>query len=61
MKKVLIALLAVLLLLSFTSCEKDKSEEVIAAYEEFISVKDICEEANWMLVNVEVEKDNTVN
>ena len=35
MKKVLIALLAVLLLLSFTSCEKDKSEEVIAAYEEF--------------------------
>ena len=61
MKKVLIALLAVLLLLSFTSCKKDKSEEVIAAYEEFVSVKDICSDAARMLNNVEVEKDNTVN
>jgi hypothetical protein len=60
MKKVLIALLAVLLLLSFTSCEKDKSEDVIAAYEEFISVNDICSDAARMLNNAEVVKDNTV-
>lgn len=35
MKKILIVLVATLLLFSFTSCEKDKSEEVIATYEEF--------------------------
>ena len=35
MKKVLIVLLSVLLLISFVSCEKDKSEEVIETYEEF--------------------------
>ena len=41
MKKVLIAILAVLLLLSFTSCKKDKSEEVIAAYEEFCKAQHV--------------------
>ena len=35
MKKVLIVLLSVLLLISFVSCEKDKSEEIIETYEEF--------------------------
>lgn len=36
MKKVLIVLLSVLLALSFISCEKDKSGEVIQNYEDFI-------------------------
>ncbi len=36
MKKVLIVLLSVLLALSFVSCEKDKSEEIIANYEAFV-------------------------
>ena len=35
MKKILIVLLSILLALSFILCEKDKSEEVIANYEEF--------------------------
>ena len=35
MKKISIVLLAVLLILSFTSCEKDKSEEMISTYEKF--------------------------
>lgn len=61
MKKVLIAMLAVLLLLSFTSCEKDKSEEVIAVYEEFITVNNICERTDRMLSGIAIDKDNTVN
>ncbi len=36
MKKVLIVLLSVLLALSFISCEKDKSGEVIQNYEDFV-------------------------
>ena len=35
MKKFLIIMLSVLLLLSFTSCNKDKSGDVIAAFEKF--------------------------
>ena len=35
MKKITIILLALLLLFSFTSCKKDKTDEVIANYEEF--------------------------
>lgn len=35
MKKILIVLLSVLLALSFISCEKDKSGEVIQKYEDF--------------------------
>ncbi len=37
MKKVLIVLLSVLLALTFISCEKDKSGEVIQNYEDFMS------------------------
>ena len=36
MKKVLIVLLSVLLALSFVSCESDKSEEIIAVYDEYV-------------------------
>ena len=35
MKKILIVLLSILLVLSFTSCEKDKSEEMLSTYEKF--------------------------
>ncbi len=35
MKRILIVLLSVLLVFSFSSCEKDKSEEVIAVYEDY--------------------------
>ena len=40
MKKFLIIMLSVLLLLSFTSCEKDKSGDVIAAFEKFANEKE---------------------
>ncbi len=36
MRKVLIVLLSVLLALSFVSCEKDKSGEIIAVYDEYV-------------------------
>ena len=58
MKKVLIAMLAVLLLLSFTSCEKDKSEEVIAALENFYKTGDCVFCAMGV---VEIPDDETVN
>lgn len=35
MKRILIVLFSVLLVFSFSSCEKDKSDEVIANYEEY--------------------------
>lgn len=37
MKKTLIALLSLMLVFSFTSCEKDKSAEMVKAYEDFAS------------------------
>lgn len=37
MRKVMTALLAFLLIFSFASCEKDKSEDTIATYEKFIT------------------------
>ncbi len=37
MRKTLIVLLSVLLIVFFPSCEKDRSEEVIAAYSDFIT------------------------
>ena len=58
MKKVLIALLAVLLLLSFTSCEKDKSEEVIAAYEEYCKV---CSVGSWAYASFKYPESGSVN
>ena len=58
MKKVLIALLAVLLLLSFTSCEKDKSEEVIAALEDFYKTGN---RLQYSMHIMEIPDDETVN
>ncbi len=58
MKKVLIAMLAVLLLLSFTSCEKDKSEEVIAALEDFYKTGNRLLSA---MAVMEIPDDETVN
>lgn len=49
MKKVLIVLLSVLLLVSFVSCEKDKSEEIIKNLEDFYTAKNICENAAKIL------------
>lgn len=49
MKKVLIVLLSVLLLVSFVSCEKDKSEEIIKNLEDFYKAKNICESATNLL------------
>ena len=43
MKKFLIIMLSVLLLLSFTSCEKDKSGDVIAAFEKFAAEKKVAD------------------
>ncbi len=45
MKKVLIVLLSVLLALTFISCEKDKSGEVIQNYEDFIKTRNASENA----------------
>ncbi len=46
MKKLSIILLVVLVLLSVVSCKKDKSEDMIATYEEFVSVNEICDSVN---------------
>lgn len=46
MKKVLIVLLSVLLALTFISCEKDKSGEVIQNYEDFVKTRNASENAS---------------
>ena len=46
MKKLSIILLIALVLLSVVSCKKDKSEEMIATYEEFVTVNEICDYVN---------------
>ena len=45
MKKLSIILLALLIVFSFSSCKKDKTEDVISAYENYIKVKAIDEKA----------------
>ncbi len=57
MKKILIVLLSVLLALSFISCEKDKSEEVIANYEEFCKVYKIDNAALSLFSSASTETD----
>ncbi len=42
MKKISIILLALLMLLAFVSCEKDKSGDMINAYEEFVKAYNNC-------------------
>ena len=49
MKKVLIVLLSVLLALSFVSCESDKSEEVIAVYNEYRNGLSLWDSMRWSL------------
>ena len=57
MKKVLIVLLAALLLVSFSSCEKDKSEDVIAAYESFCKVQKIVKDVPPIFDDMDAQKD----
>ena len=52
MKKFLIIMLSVLLLLSFTSCEKDKSGDVIAAFEKFANEKETAYRVYALFSNV---------
>ncbi len=65
MKKVMIVLLAALLLVSFSSCEKDKSEDVIATYESFCKVQEIAVDVPLIFSdmnvhnNAPVEKSNS--
>lgn len=49
MKKVLIVLLSVLLALSFVSCESDKSEEIIAVYNEYRNGLSLWDSMRWSL------------
>jgi hypothetical protein len=48
MKKVMIVLLSALLLLSFTSCEKDKSGEIVSTFEKFVNNALICYDATYL-------------
>ena len=57
MKKFLIIMLSVLLLLSFTSCEKDKSGDVIAAFEKFANEKEVAFQV-WSLFSPDESKKN---
>ncbi len=50
MRKVMTALLAFLLIFSFASCEKDKSEDTIATYEKFITSKKTLSKLNGLFV-----------
>ena len=55
MKKILIVLLSILLVLSFTSCEKDKSEEMLSTYEKFgagLRIGDNIHSARWEVKQV---------
>ena len=52
MKKFLIIMLSVLLLLSFTSCEKDKSGDVIATFEKFANEKETAYRVYTLFSNV---------
>ena len=58
MKKVLIILLSLLLLVSITSCNKDKSGEVIETFEEFANAGEICLQATSLINNGNVMKED---
>ena len=59
MKKVLIVLLSVLLLVSFVSCEKDKSEEIIKAYEDYCKTERIIDNTKNVLSSNDATKNKT--
>ena len=60
MKKVMIVLLAALLLVSFSSCKKDKSEDVIATYESFCKVQEIVDDVPRIFSNMDVHNNEPV-
>ena len=49
MKKLSIIILSLVLLFCFVSCEKDKSEEMIANYEAFLKAYNVCGETSYAL------------
>lgn len=63
MKRILIVLLSIVFVISLVSCEKDKSEEMITAYTEFIDGYSFCKNALnivWKYFNLsdgEIELD----
>ncbi len=59
MKKVLIVLLSVLLALSFISCEKDKSGEVVQNYEDFVKSSSTGSSLNSLFYSYIKEKRDT--
>ena len=59
MKKVLIVLLSVLLLVSFVSCEKDKSEEIIETYEDYWRTNRIIDDTIDVLSSDDATKNKT--
>lgn len=60
MKKIMIMLLAALLLVSFSSCEKDKSEDVIAAYESFCKAQKMVEDVPIIFSDMSVTNEKPV-
>ena len=63
MKKLSIIILSLILLLCFVSCEKDKSEEMIANYEAFAKVYKVCDET-WCALpkkNTNMSEDTDVS
>ena len=57
MKKLSIILLALLIVFSFSSCKKDKTEEVVSAYENFIKAEAVDEKA-YNLFSSSLTNDN---
>ena len=57
MKKLSIILLALLIVFSFSSCKKDKTEEVVSAYENFIKAEAVDEKA-YNLFSSSLNNDN---
>lgn len=51
MKKLSILILSLVLLFCFVSCEKDKSEEMIANYEAFVKAYEVCNNTFYSLQN----------
>ena len=58
MKKIIIVLLSLLLLFSITSCEEDKSGEVIETFEEFVYARELCLSAKYITGNDGASDDN---
>ncbi len=61
MRKIAIVLCAVLLVLSMTSCQKDKSEEIISTYVEFKEGRSLSNSAYWAFDGLYTWTDNKVD